>query len=376
MTVPDTLPPELAELGELLREDPPRPDPRWARGLDQRAAAGFPRPPRPSLWARLLPARSVLLPAMGAATLVVLLAFVIITSPPGGDDSGSSASSGGGSSASSGDGSGASTASAPRPSSQGESSSDSAGATALQRSSKAAPPVPGGGSPGSDARRRRLQERSASLTLAARPRDIESVADDIVRVTDAAGGFVASSNVSGEGGDFALRVPAARLQKTIADLSRLAHVRGRSQSTRDITAEGVSARGRLREYQKEREGLLRALARATTLNETASIKARLRIVNRSIASARTSLARVTNRARYANVSVTLVADRSAGVAGGDGTWTPGDALHDAGRVLEVAAGVMLIALAVALPIGVIVALGALAARATTRRRRSRALDAV
>jgi hypothetical protein len=37
---------------------------------------------------------------------------------------------------------------------------------------------------------------------------------------------------------------------------------------------------------------------------------------------------------------------------------------------------MLIALAVALPIGVIVALGALAARATTRRRRSRALDAV
>ena len=55
MTAPDTLPPELAELGELLREDPPRPDPAWARELDARAAAGFPRPPRRSPWAR--PAR-------------------------------------------------------------------------------------------------------------------------------------------------------------------------------------------------------------------------------------------------------------------------------------------------------------------------------
>jgi hypothetical protein len=45
MTAPDTLPPELAELGELLREAPPRPDPAWARSLDARAAAGFPRPP-------------------------------------------------------------------------------------------------------------------------------------------------------------------------------------------------------------------------------------------------------------------------------------------------------------------------------------------
>jgi len=373
MTAPDTLPPELEELGQLLLEDPPRPDPRWARDLDQRAAAGFPRPPRPSFWARVLPDRSVLLPAMGAASLLLILAFVIVTAPNGGDDN-SSSSEGGGGMAASGGSSSASSARAPRPSPQGE--SDSAGATSLQQSSKAAPPAPGGGSPGSDARRRRLQERSATLTLAARPREVEDVADGIVRVTDNAGGFVASSNVSQDGGDFELRVPTARLQRTIADLSRLAHVRGRSQSTRDITAEGVSARGRLREHQKEREGLLRALARATTLNETESIKARLRIVNRSIASAREALSRVNNRARYANVSVTLVADRSAGVAGGDGNWTPGDALHDAGRVLEVAAGIGLILLAVALPIGVIVALAALAARATTRRRRSRALDAV
>jgi hypothetical protein len=364
MTAPDTLPPELAELGELLREDPPRPDPAWARKLDQRAAAGFPRPPRRPWWARLVPPRGALLPALGLVAVAALVA-VVVTLPSKTDN----ASSGGG-------GSSASTAA------QSESSSDSAassGASSRKSLSRPpiAPPSPGGGSPGSDSRTKRLQERSAALTLAARPREIETVADGIVRVTDAAGGFVASSNVSGEGGDFSLRVPTDRLQRALADLSRLAHVRGRSQATQDITAEAVSARGRLRELQKEREGLLRALGNATTVNETDAIKQRLRSVNASIGVARQALRRVNNRARFANVAVTLVADRSAGAAGsGEDRWTPADALRDAGRVLEVAAGIALIVLAILLPIGVLAGLGALAGRAATRRRRARALDAV
>jgi len=366
MTAPDTLPPELAELGELLREDPPRPDPAWARALDDRAAAGFPRPPRRAWWTRLVPSRQVLLPAMGFACVVALVVGLASISPDGGDSG--SQGSGGGSAASS----------APAPTD--ESSGDEKVPMMGRPRSSAISPGPGGGSPGSDSRTRRLQERSAALTLAARPRQIEDVADGIVRVTDAAGGFVASSSVSGgspAGGQFELRIPTARLQKALGDLSRLAHVRSRTQSTRDITAEGVSVRGRLRELQKERTGLLRALARATTLNETESIKARLRTVNASLAVVRAALRRVSNRARYANVSVALVADRSAGAAGdGDTRWTPGDALRDAGRVLEVVAGVTLIALAIALPIGVIVGLGVLAGRATTRRRRARALDAV
>ena len=236
----------------------------------------------------------------------------------------------------------------------------------------------GAGSPGSDGRRTRAQERSAALTLAARPRRIEEVAAGILRVTDAAGGFVASSSVSGgsgSGGSFELRIPVARLDKAVADLSRLAKVRERTQSSRDITAETVSARERLREARREREGLLRALANATTLNETEAVKARLRSVNRRIASSRASLRRVVNRARYANVSVELVADRggAAGVVD-DGRWTPGDALRDAARVLEVAAGVAVIVLALLLPFALIGALGLLSARLTARRRRERALD--
>jgi hypothetical protein len=235
-------------------------------------------------------------------------------------------------------------------------------------------PVPGGGSPSSDGRDRRAQERSAALTLAARRREIDDVAAGILRVTDAARGFVASSNVGSDGGTFELRIPTGRLDRAIADLSRLAKVRERTQSSRDITAETVSARERLREARREREGLLRALAKATTLNETDAIKARLRTVNARIASARTSVRRVVNRATYANVAVELVAERGGAAAADDGRWTPGDALDDAVRVLEVAAGIALIVLALLAPLALLGGLGALTARMLGHRRRERALD--
>ena len=360
MTAPDTLPPELAELGALLREEPPRPDPQWASRLDQRAAAGFPRPPRRR---RLqgFKLRRALVPAVSFAC-VALLVVGLSTADLGSDDAGSG---GGGSGAAMSDG--------------GAEGGGSAGDSSASRSlAPSAAPDAAGGSPGSDGRSRRAQERSAAMTLAARPKRIEAVAAGILRVTDSAGGFVASSTVAsgeGSGGSFELRIPNPRLNKALADLSRLAEVRERTQSSRDITAETVSARERLREARREREGLLRALANASTINETEAVKARLRSVNREIAAARSSLRRVVNRAAYANVSVTLIEDRGGAAAPiDDGRWTPADALGDSLRVLEVAAGIAVIVLAILLPFALLAALGALAARLLGHRRRERALD--
>src|SRR5215203_366646 len=369
MTAPDTLPPELAELGELLREDPPRPTAAWARDIDARAAAGFPRPPRRSPWAIFKTHRRALVPVVSFACVALLVAGLSTVNRSSED----SASSGGGGSASGGSGgfdgaSGGDSAAGSDSAGSGD-SAESSPATSLARPKAAPVPVPvppAGGSPGSDGRRSRAQERSAALTLAARPRQIERVAAGILRVTDAAGGFVASSSVAsgaGSGGSFELRIPNARLNRALADLSELARVRERTQATRDITAETVSARGRLREAQREREGLLRALANAATINETDAVKARLRAVNARIGSARGSVRRLANRASYANVSVELVADHGAvEAAGDDGRWTPGDALADAVRVLEVAAGIAVIVLAIALPLGLLAAFAALLAR--------------
>ena len=107
------------------------------------------------------------------------------------------------------------------------------------------------------------------------------------------------------------------------------------------------------------------------MNETESIRARLEIVSREIAAARRVLRRVNNEANFADVSVALV-PRAGDVD--EGAWTPGDAFDDALRVLEVAAGVALLATAVLLPFAFLWLLAWLGRRAVVRRRRERALD--
>jgi hypothetical protein len=376
---------DLAELTALLREERPEPDPTFARALDDRVKRGFPRRaqgravPAPHGAARLRSwlngaLRSPV--ALGSAATIVLVAVVIGVSqlPSGSDHSGS----GGG-------GSVVTTArSNPAPGAAEDARKQSAGSSEAQDSgggasgvAPAVAPRAGSGSPSSDSRTQRFVERSAALTLGARPQDLDDVADGVVRVTDSVGGFVGSSSVtSGREASFELRIPSARLQRALSDLSRLAHVRERTQETEDITSSVVSARDRLENARAERASLLRRLSRADTDAEAARLRARLKTVTQNIAAYKAQLSRVENRARFANVSVQVVADRGAGPADDGGAWTPGDALHDAGRILEVAAGVVVVAGAAMLPLALVAALAWLAGRRAVRRRREAALDAL
>jgi uncharacterized protein DUF4349 len=340
---------DLAELALLLRDDRPEPEPAWATHLDRRVEAGFPSRPRERkawVWFRNVS------PALGLAACVLLVIGVATMSPGGGDDSGDS-------------GGGASIA-AEEPATSDSAGGAEADAPVLQDSARST------GDPNSDRRRARAEQRSASLTLAAPRREIDRVATQIGDVAANLGGFVQSSSVSSnEGGSLDLRVPSDRLEPAIQRISRLGRVRELQRRSVDITSNVVSARERLSDARAERKSLLEQLANAVTVNETESIRARLEIVSREIASARRSLRRVNNQANFADVSVQLV-PRSGDVD--EGAWTPGDALDDAMRVLEVGAGVLVIASAVLLPFALIWLLAWLGRRTMVRRRRERALD--
>ncbi len=355
---------DLAELAILVRDERPAPDPAFAYSLDERARRGFPHTPkrRAFTWPKFT------LPALGLAASVFLVVLIATSVPngSGGGDSGSSA--GGGGSASSQAAPNTDEAASPKQSARSE---DSDGGAASSSPAIAAP-VPA--TPG----RRRYVERSAQITLATTPREIDGAAAKVLAVADNLGGYVDSSQItSGEGGTFELRVPERRLQRALERLSAIGKVRNRTQAAQDITGSVVSVRSRLRDARTERESLLKQLAKATTTNETTSIRARLRIVSRQIAAAKSDLRSVKRRASTSSVSVTLEADKDAGAAaGGNDDWSPGDALKDAGRVLEVTASVLLVAGAVALPLGLIALLVWLAARQASHRRRERALDAV
>ena len=164
-----------------------------------------------------------------------------------------------------------------------------------------------------------------------------------------------------------------RLDDTLARLSKLAHVGALNQSASDITSAVVSAADQLADARAERAALLRALGKATTDRQIASLKARLANNRSEIAQRKGALDAQRRRADLATVSVTVQGTGEA-TKTDDGAWTPRDALHDAGRVLEIAGGVALIALAVLAPLAILAALALLAGRTLRRRRREGALD--
>ncbi len=370
---------DLAELAIVVRDERPVPDPAFASSLDERARRGFPRAAKRRMRAFSWP--KITMPALGIAASVVLV-VLIATSIPGGDTTDS-----GGSGASSGGGGSIATEEAPSSSSGSGSSSDSAAKQAAPNAAgdsapaTIAPLPPEPGNPNADGRNRRYVERSAQIVIATPPRDIDRAAAKIIKVADDLGGFVVSSQVSsGSSGEFELRVPERRLQRALSRLSAVGKVRERTQASQDVTGAVVSVEGRLKDARTERASLLRQLGKATTVNQTTSIRERLRLVSGQIASAKRDLRSVKRRASYSTIAVQLLADRRAGSSASDDDdesgWTPGDALRDAGRILEVSAGVLVVAGALALPVGLVALLVWLAMRQAAQRRRERALDAV
>jgi hypothetical protein len=221
----------------------------------------------------------------------------------------------------------------------------------------------------------RKVERTTSLALSTGRADVQNVADDVVATTQRFGGIVDSSQTSTSDSEasavFALRIPTARLDDAIAALSKLAHVSSLQQGSTDITSSFVSSEARLHDARAERRALLKALARATTTQAIDAIKARLRDNRSQIAQLKGELNALRRRANLARVDVMVAGNGHASSGGG---WTPADAARDALRVLEVAAGVILIGLAAGIPVALLLGAALLTARSTRRRRREATLN--
>jgi Domain of unknown function (DUF4349) len=351
----------MPDLEMLLRDLRPAPDPAWAARLDARVAARFPGPP--PRWKRPLIALRDHLLAIGAvataAVAAVAFVMVIASLPQAGDDE--EAASGGStpvmSAPEANSGGGASTAE--------EKSADSAQAP----QATTAPAQPS---------RDRAVISAATLTLSTSPDRVETVTDRAIRVVDGLGGYVQTSEVSRSGSSasstLSLRIPADKLDSGLAQLSKLAHVSSRSQQDQDVTDQREALEAAVRDARADREGLRARLAKATTDRERSRLRAQLDRATRRVTQRQRRVAELANAVSFATVDLNVEGNRRSGAAAPPGRWTPGDALDDAVRVLEVAAGVLLIALAVLLPIAVIAILAGLASRLLVRRRRERALE--
>jgi hypothetical protein len=384
---------ELEQLALALAAEAPAADPAFASRLDERVQASFPRehkrirvPALRGIAARLTAKRP--LTALSAVASL-LIALVVAVNLIGGDDRATTLGQSGGVDVGE-----------PTPDSQtGESASDSAGSTAApepktfdfarpaivdRRSAQRSALAP----PGADVQRlprrgfapgvrdRRI-ERSATLALAAPDDRLDRVATAIAAVTERHRGFVLTSSLAtGDGGattggEFELRIPAARLDRALADLAELGQVRSRTTAGDDVTSAFVTTGDRLQAAHAERRGLLARLESAETDVEAESLRLQLDANAGEINRLQGRLRMLRLRTDYATVAVTLESRDDDAVAPGDGIGGAlDDALDSVGDALELA----IRALGIALPLALLAAALALAARTVKRRRRESALS--
>jgi negative regulator of sigma E activity len=357
---------DLAELALILRAERSEPDPSTAVALDERVAA-FPqrvaRRRRP--WLRR-PAWSWLAAPVAALAAVALVAIVVAAGGGGGSSSSFSSSS---------------ATDASTSSSAGAASSAAGGAATLGAIAPYAGHGPSRTAPAPSGQGTRQVVQSAQLSLSAAPARVDDVAQQVFDVVDAEQGVVSDSHVTSTGGPdagarFDLSVPVGNLQRTVSALSQLhdARVVSRSDDTSDITGQVGGAGRRLAETRALRRSLLRQLAAATTSEAIASLRAQLRDADAAIARASANLNGLHRQVQFSRLTVTVQASAVPLTRSPGSGFTLHRALHDAGRVLVVAAGAALIALAVVVPLGLVAGILGWAMMTLRRRRRDAMLD--
>ena len=224
---------------------------------------------------------------------------------------------------------------------------------------------------------KRKVERDAQLTLGAPPDEVQDVTNEAIGVADRYDGVVLSSRISGSKksatATLDLQVPTKNLDAALDDLRGLADVLAFSEGTVDITAAFVDTKDVLAGLRAERQSVLHRLELADTQEEVDNLKFQLNALNNRIAGVEADLRKLQHRAQQSSVTLTVTSD-GARDDGGDGDWSIGDAIDDAGHVLTVAAGVALISAAVLLPLALIAAIFYVAIRAANNRAREKALD--
>jgi hypothetical protein len=222
----------------------------------------------------------------------------------------------------------------------------------------------------------RKQQLAASISLAPTPGEVQATADRVAQLVVSDGGYVESSHVQvqqtgASEATLSLSLPSAKLSAALASLGGLAPVSAESQSLQDITSAYDSARQRLTDETAERQALLHALSLASTQGQIDSLRERLAQSRTAIAEAQSALQAVSRRSSNAEVEVTVLGDRSSGSEG----LTLHRGLHEAGRVLTVTLVVLLVAVAVLLPLALLLLAGLSARSAWRKHRREGALDA-
>ena len=171
-------------------------------------------------------------------------------------------------------------------------------------------PAPGQGG----YRAERIAIRRAELTLEVD--DVAKAAAAAAQVAEARGGFAENQTVTDERtGWVSLRVPAERLDESLAALAALGREKSRSVSSEDVTEQYLDLETRLRNARELRDRLRALLAKGTTVTDLVAVETELARVQTEIESMDGQLTRLKGQVDLATVTVTLERKRILGPLG-------------------------------------------------------------
>ena len=159
------------------------------------------------------------------------------------------------------------------------------------------------------------------------PDQVQQIADRAIRIVDTLGGYVQSSTIDTSGSrgsaELSLRIPAAKLDSGMAQISKLAPVRSRSQQAEDVTDQREALEARVRDARADRAGLRVRLGKATTDRERSRLRAQLDRASRRVTQRQRALAELGREVSYATVDLSIEGNRGSGGAVPGDRWTPG-----------------------------------------------------
>ncbi len=181
------------------------------------------------------------------------------------------------------------------------------------------------------------------------------------------GGFVTSSQAGLQRGTITMRVPAAKLDRALADLRKLGKVVQSTTTAEDVSAQIVDIDARLRVLAAEEAQLLELLGKASGVSQVLEVRDRLNAVRQEIESLKAQKEHFAGQVDYATINATVFE------RGADDPDEPGDGiLLDAWRTalragLTIVAG-LLVVLGGLIPLAALGAAIWFAVRTLRRRR--------
>jgi hypothetical protein len=224
--------------------------------------------------------------------------------------------------------------------------------------------------------RHREVERAAQIILGTTPSEVHEVAGKILQTVHAYQGIVLRSSIHDVGeadSTFDLLIPSTKLSDALAEFSEAGEVLSRRESTADVTARTVGLGERLQDTEATIKGLLGQLATTETDSEREVLEAELASGREHVAGLRARLSSLQRRVHFSRVSLRIDSKPGAVAGGNSNHWGLSDALDDAGHILAIAAGVIIVGLAILAPLALIAFLACLVNQARVRRGRERAL---